>query len=140
MLGMYEFSLQKTHCHGQTRLVRIVADRPRPPAALRLQRPCIELAAHVCRLAGLGHSVRSIIGHSAIDVAPSPWISRGKASGSRTRSTMTFSPGPWQMWSNCGDRQHLVGRDGGVHAAGQHQAVRVDFLEDLRSFAPGGKV
>ncbi len=55
--------------------------RPRPPAALRLQRP-VELSRAVCRLAGLGHSVRSIIGHSAIDLALSPWKRRGNAAGS----------------------------------------------------------
>ncbi len=30
MFGMYEFSLQNTHCHGQTRLVMIVATGPGP--------------------------------------------------------------------------------------------------------------
>src|SRR6185436_13951513 len=98
MLGMYEFSLQKTHCHGQTRLVIMVATAggPQPHSGssgqLNFRRSF--------QLAGFGQSVRSIIGQSAMDLAPSPRITRGNAWGSRMRSTMTLSPGPWQILSN----------------------------------------
>ena len=98
MLAMYEFSLQNTHCHGHTRLVRMVATAggPQPHSGSSGQ---LNLRASF-QLAGLGHSRRSIIGQSAMDLAPVPRITRGKACGSRTRSTMTFSPGPWQILSN----------------------------------------
>ena len=96
MFGMYEFSLQNTHCHGQTRLVMIVATGPGPQPHSGSMGQCHLNRRTVCRLAGLGHNVRSIIGHSAMDAALSPWIRRGNAPGSRTRSTITFSPGPWQ--------------------------------------------
>src|SRR5512136_2471395 len=98
MLGMYEFSLQKTHCQGQTRLVIIVATGggPQPHSGSRGQLNFLVSFL----LAGLGHRVRSIIGHSAIDLAPAPRITRGNECGSFTRSTMTFSPGPWQIRSN----------------------------------------
>ena len=46
---------------------------------------------------GLGHIVRSIMGQSDMDLAPTPMTSRGNALGSFSRSTIVFSPGPWQM-------------------------------------------
>ena len=71
----------------------------RAPAALGLQRP-VELA----RQLPTGRLGPQACGRSW---ATRPWIWRrrprsraGKACGSLTRSTMTFSPGPWQILSN----------------------------------------
>src|ERR1700751_5308335 len=70
MLGIYEFSLQNTHCHGHTRLVRMVATPggPQPHSGSSGQ---LNLRASF-QLAGLGHNRRSIMGHSAMDLAPVP--------------------------------------------------------------------
>ena len=91
MLGMYEASLQNTHCQGQTRLVSIVTTGPgpQPHSGSRGQGKSLRC--------GFGQSVRSIIGHSAIDFVPTPITMRGKAVGSFNSSTIVFSPGPWQM-------------------------------------------
>src|SRR5574341_2557965 len=97
MLGMYENSLQKTHCHGQTRLVSTVATGPGP------QPHSGSKGQGKSRSLGLGHSVRSIIGQSAIDLAPCPITRRGNDFGSLIRSTIMFSPGPWQI-----DRKSVV--------------------------------
>ena len=75
MLGMYEFSLQNTHCQGQTRLVMMVATGGGPQPHSGSSGQLNFLASFL--LAGFGHKVRSIIGHSAIDLAPTPRITRG---------------------------------------------------------------
>jgi len=87
--------LQKTHFQGHTRLVRRVTTGggPQPHSGSSGQGKVFSRRL----LAGLGHSVRSIIGHSAMEAAPVARTTRGKASGSRARSTMIFSPGPWMM-------------------------------------------
>src|SRR5574341_1436270 len=68
MLGMYEFSLQNTHCQGHTRLVMSVTTGggPQPHSGSSGQ---LNLRASFPD-AGLGHSVRSILGQSAIEADP----------------------------------------------------------------------
>src|SRR3989338_3259186 len=92
ILGIYELSLQKAHCHGHTRLVIIVA------TGGGLFHPHSGSKGHLNFLpmsqCGLGHRVRSIIGHSARDLAPIPFITPAKVLGFFTKSTIMPSPGP----------------------------------------------
>src|SRR5258708_16008060 len=90
---MKEDSLQKVHCHGQTRLVMMVATGPGPQPHFGSKGQ-----GNVGRC-GLGQSVRSISGHSAMDFAPVPLKSCGKDAGFLTKSTIMFSPAPWQILS-----------------------------------------
>jgi hypothetical protein len=59
-------------CQGQTRLVMMVATGPGPQPHSGSIGQCHRKRRRVRALAGLGHSVRSIIGHSAIEGALSP--------------------------------------------------------------------
>ena len=122
--------MQKTHCHGQTRLVRMVATGPGPQphsgssGQLNLRR--------VWRLAGLGQSVRSIIGHSAIERAPIALDHTREGVRVADQVDDDIFARPLADLVEFGDGLHLVQGDGGVHPAGEDQAVRVEFLEELR--------
>src|SRR5689334_2660619 len=97
-MGMKDASEQNVHIHGQTLDVRTVATGagPHPQYGSSGQGKSSRL------FGGFGHSVRSIIGHSAKDFAPSARMIRGYFSGCWTRSTMIVSPEPWQILSNSG--------------------------------------
>ncbi len=132
MLGMYEFSLQKTHCQGQTRLVRMVTTRAGPPAALRFQGP-VELAAYAPagRLGPQGAVDHGPLGHRtgphALDDAREVIRVAHQIDDDLLARTLADLV-------EFGDGLHLVQRNGGVHAAGEDDAVRVDLLEDLGGF------
>src|SRR3972149_1077608 len=92
--SIYECSLQKEHAHGHTLDVMIVATGGGP-------HPQLASSGWVaaCGDGGSGQSVRSIRGQSSIRSDGGPSKIFGNAAGSRTRSTITFSPGPLQTWS-----------------------------------------
>ena len=64
--------------------------------------------------------------------APSPWKSRGKGIGIRDQVDDHILARPHADLVELRHGFHLIRGDGGVHAAGQNQAVGIEFLEDLR--------
>src|SRR5262245_32667435 len=94
MFAMNDASLQNVHCHGHTRLVRMVATGPGP------QPQGGSGGQGEYARCGFGHNARSMAGQSSIDLADTPGMIRGKEAGSVATSTMTPSPAPVTMRSN----------------------------------------
>ena len=129
--------MQNTHCHGQTRLVRIVATGPGPQphsgssGQLNLRRSAGAAAATTC---GRSSATRPSIWR------PTPGITRGKGQRVFDQIDNDVFARPLANPVKFGDRLHLVQRDGGVHAAGQHQSVGINLLENLRGLRATGNV
>ena len=127
MLGIYELSLQKAHCQGQTRAGENSCNR-RFLNGVFFQRPGLHHARKF--IAGFGQSVLSISSQSAINLAPLPSTTLSNFQV-QWRDRKTIFPRPSTYVIEFLNRYHLINGYRCMKSPGNNYASRINLLEKL---------